>query len=136
MKRIFLICLLVFWLIVSWTAVYGGDSYVIPVKGQSASWDKKISGPARFKLVLDDEAVLDRMLPYLLCLNLNGMNEGAAPKILAVGKGKHEANMIQTVIESGYSGPIGILDHQNHRDTKEVLLENLEGLEKILSRLK
>ena len=61
MKGMFSIWLLVFGFSAGWTAVYGGDSLVIPVKGQFTSWDKKIPGSTRFKLVLDGEAVLDRM---------------------------------------------------------------------------
>jgi hypothetical protein len=60
MKRILCVCLLVFGLILSWTLVYAGDFYVIPVKGKFTSWDKKISGSSRFKLVLDGNAALDR----------------------------------------------------------------------------
>ena len=60
MKRILWICLLVFGLILGWTLVYAGDFYVIPVKGKFTSWDKKISGSTRFKLVLDGNAALDR----------------------------------------------------------------------------
>ena len=44
-------------------------------------------------------------------------------------KGEHEQAMIRTVIKSGYSGPIGILDHQNELDTKVALERNLKGLE-------
>ena len=77
---------------------------------------------------------MELLKPWLLCLNLNGMNRRANPKILALGAGEHEQAMLQIVVESGYSGPIGILDHQNSRDAKEVLQENLNGLSKILSK--
>jgi hypothetical protein len=60
MKRILCVCLLVFALTVSWSIAIAEDFYVIPVKGKFTSWDKKISGSTRFKLVLDGEAVLDR----------------------------------------------------------------------------
>ena len=74
------------------------------------------------------------MQPYLHCLNLNGMNEGAQPKILSLGRGQHEAAMIATIRNSGYSGPIGILDHRNDTDTEIALRENLEGLQNILKK--
>jgi hypothetical protein len=77
---------------------------------------------------------LRQMKPYLLCLNLNGMNEGAKPKIISLGKGQHEAAMIATIRKSGYMGPIGILDHRNDTDTEIALRENLEGLQKILKK--
>jgi len=38
----------------------GADFYVVPVKGQVTSWDKKIPGSTRFQLVLDGSAVLDK----------------------------------------------------------------------------
>lgn len=60
MKRMLWICFLVLGLMLSWSIVIAEDFYVIPMKGQFTSWDKKISGSTRFKLVLDDEAVLDR----------------------------------------------------------------------------
>ena len=69
------------------------------------------------------------MKPYLHCLNLNGMNELEQPKILGIGKGAHELEMIRTVVASGYNGPIGILDHREQLDARESLLENRDGLE-------
>jgi len=60
MKRILWVCLLAFGIILYWSVVVAGDFYVIPVKGQVTSWDKKIDGATRFKLVLDGEAVLDK----------------------------------------------------------------------------
>lgn len=74
------------------------------------------------------------MQPYLLCLNLNGMNTGAKPKILTLGQGEHDATMLKILLESRYSGPIGILDHQSHLDTKEVLQANLNGLGRLLEK--
>ena len=68
------------------------------------------------------------MKPYLLCLNLNGMNDNAQPKILGISKGTHEQAMIRVVIESDYDGPIGILDHRRELDSYDSLLENLEGV--------
>ncbi len=72
---------------------------------------------------------LKQMMPYLHCINLNGMNSAAKPKILPLGQGKHDLSMLRTIIKAGYQGPIGILDHQNHLDTKEALQDNLKGLE-------
>ncbi len=78
------------------------------------------------------------MQPYLLCLNVNGMadadtvNERTQDKILPVGSGIHERHMIQTVINSGYAGPIGVLDHRSEIDAEVSLSQNLSGLENIL----
>ena len=73
-----------------------------------------------------------RMKPYLHCLNLNGMNPAAKPKILTLGQGKHDAAMLATVLDSGYKGPIGILDHQFELDAEIALQDNLYGLEWLL----
>jgi hypothetical protein len=78
------------------------------------------------------EKSLRLMKPFLLCLNLNGMNDGAKPKILQLGRGRHEAAMIATIRKVGYTGPIGILDHRSDTDTEIALRENLKGLQKIL----
>jgi len=84
--------------------------------------------------IADFENSLKLMQPYLHCLNLNGMNTSAKPKILQLGRGQHEAAMISTIRKSGYAGPIGILDHRNDTDTEIALRENLEGLHKILKK--
>lgn len=78
---------------------------------------------------------LELMKPHLLCLNLNGMNDGAQPKILSLAHGKHDAEMLKTLIESGYDGPVGILDHQNQLDAALALKANLEGLDWLLREL-
>ncbi|NRB27347.1 MAG: hypothetical protein HRU37_06660, partial [Roseibacillus sp.] len=57
-----------------------------------------------------------------------GMNTAAKPKILTLGQGQHDLAMLRTIVVSGYRGPIGILDHQSHLDTREALLDNLTGL--------
>lgn len=75
------------------------------------------------------------MKPYILCLNLNGMNSDAKPKILGIGKGAHELEMIRAVLDSGYSGPIGIIDHREQIDARESLLENLDGLQSVREKL-
>ncbi len=91
--------------------------------------------------IADFAESLEIMQPYLHCLNINGMVDLNSPtyrgksvshKILPVGAGDHETEMIQTIIVSGYNGPIGILGHVAERDVAEVLKENIEGLEWIL----
>ena len=74
------------------------------------------------------EGSLKLMMPYLLCLNLNGMNDKPEPKILSIGEGKHDACLLEIVAGLGYDGAIGIIDHRSERDTEECLRENLEGL--------
>lgn len=74
------------------------------------------------------------MKPYLLCLNINGMNASGDPKILYVGQGEHETEMLRVVIESGYSGRIGILNHLAEVDAREALLNNIRGTELIQNK--
>tara|TARA_R110002049_G_scaffold305056_3_gene501072 strand:+ start:13203 stop:14099 length:897 start_codon:yes stop_codon:yes gene_type:complete len=85
---------------------------------------------------------LARMKPYLLCINLNGMadpdsvdEKSKKNKILPIGSGNHEAFMIKTIIDSGYTGPIGVLGHVPNRDVAITLRENLDGLGELLDRL-
>jgi hypothetical protein len=84
---------------------------------------------------------LEMIKPYLLCLNLNGMADAAdvnketlANKILPIGSGKHETEMIKHVLASGYKGPIGILGHLENQDVAISLKDNLNGLQEILLR--
>lgn len=85
---------------------------------------------------IDDWAAsLALMMPYLHCLNLNGMNAEAKPKILPLAQGQHDLAMLKVLVESGYEGPVGILDHQTHLDSKEVLQDNLDGLAWLLKEL-
>lgn len=76
------------------------------------------------------------MKPYLLCLNLNGMNADAKPMILPIGKGSAEREMIRVVRDSDYTGPIGILDHRNELDARQSLQENITGLHAVLAEEK
>lgn len=85
---------------------------------------------------IDDFAeALKLMQPYLLCLNLNGMNRDENPMILPIGAGQHERRMMQIVRDSGYSGPIGIIHHREELDAEEGLRQNLEGLKTVLFSL-
>ncbi|MCD8533707.1 MAG: ThuA domain-containing protein [Verrucomicrobia bacterium] len=80
----------------------------------------------------DFSQFIHKLSPYLLCLNLNGMNAEEKPKILTIGSGTHEKSMIQAVLDSGYAGPIGIIDHLEQRDSLQVLQENILGLQEHL----
>lgn len=85
---------------------------------------------------IDDFAEALRLVqPYLLCLNLNGMNDNAQPKILPIGSGQHDQRMLQIVRDSGYDGPIGILDHRAELDAEESLRQNLDGLQTVLRKI-
>ncbi|MEX0671711.1 MAG: TIM barrel protein [Pirellulales bacterium] len=80
---------------------------------------------------------LAAMLPHLRFLNLNGMTaEGdkKGKKILVIGQGDLDVNLARTICESGYAGPISILNHTGH-DAEARLLDNLEGLEWVVGEL-
>lgn len=84
---------------------------------------------------LDDfPRLLDVMMPYLWTINLNGMRADG-PKILDIGRGDREADMMRMVAESGFKGTIGILGHAENEDVKETLSRNLNGLRTFLSTM-
>lgn len=77
------------------------------------------------------------MLPHLHCINLNGMivdGEARGRKIMVLGQGDLDVELARTICESGYDGPIGILNHTAH-DAEARLRDNLEGLEWIVGEL-
>ena len=77
---------------------------------------------------LDDfPEIVKSIKPYLIAVNLNGMSlEGQ--KIMSVGSGEYEKQMIQLLLEEGYHGPWGILGHVGERDVRKVVEENIRGL--------
>jgi sugar phosphate isomerase/epimerase len=79
--------------------------------------------------------MLRKMLPHLLALNLNGMRKGG-PKILPIGDGDLDVGLLRTILQSGYKGPIGILDHRAELDAEEALRANLDGLDALMPRLR
>jgi len=79
-------------------------------------------------------AKLEKMLPYLSTININGMRvEG--PKIITLGQGDRELEMLKIIRASGYAGPIGILGHTEGEDIRVVLEDNLQGLEELKKQL-
>ncbi|HNQ90424.1 MAG TPA: TIM barrel protein [Verrucomicrobiota bacterium] len=87
--------------------------------------------------LLQFPALLDRMKPYLVALNLNGMTlEGdrRGQKILPLGQGDLDLGLLRVVRNSGWSGPVGILNHTD-ADAEARLLDNLEGLDWLVGQL-
>ncbi|NBV34700.1 MAG: sugar phosphate isomerase/epimerase, partial [Proteobacteria bacterium] len=81
--------------------------------------------------------ILARTLPHLLCVNLNGMDVGGdekGRKILPLGVGTEDLRILHQLRESGYKGPVGILNHTNE-DAEGRLLDNLDGLNWLLPQL-
>ncbi len=86
------------------------------------------------KQIEDFEKNLELMMPYLRTVNLNGMQPDG-PKILPLGEGTRELEMLRTLENSGFQGTIGIIGHTEGKDIKPVLQENLEGLRELAERM-
>lgn len=81
--------------------------------------------------------MLQKIKPYLLALNLNGMvKEGdrLGKMILPLGQGDLDLPLLRTIRDSGWRGPIGILNHTDE-DAESRLQDNLDGLDWLLLQL-
>ncbi len=79
--------------------------------------------------------LLAKMKPHLLALNLNGTvrdGDKVDKKIVPIGAGELDRQILKTILASGFKGPIGVLNHTDH-DAELRLLDNVEGLEWLLS---
>ena len=81
----------------------------------------------------DFPKLLAKMMPYLWCLNINGMKDGT--KILPFGQGSDDAEILRTIQKSGYRGAIGILGHRAEVDAELALQQNLDGLKAMLEKI-
>ncbi len=82
-------------------------------------------------------ATLKLTMPYLRAININGVDRGGEPgarKILPIGQGAMDLDILRTIRDSGYGGLIGILGHTDD-DAEERLQDNLDGLDWLVSRL-
>jgi len=70
--------------------------------------------------------IVKKIKPHLSAVNLNGMRKGG-PKILPIGEGDYEMEMIKLLVEEGFDGPWGILGHVENEDVKQVLKRNIIG---------
>jgi len=80
--------------------------------------------------------LLQKMKPHLLALNLNGMirdGDKVGKKILPIGQGDLDLKLLRIISESGWHGPIGILNH-TEEDAEVRLEENLRGLDRLLQQ--
>ncbi len=81
--------------------------------------------------------LLAKMMPYLHALNLNGMTRDGdkrGMKILPLGQGELDLELLRTIQKSGYRGPIGILNHTGE-DAELRLSDNLAGLAWLAAQL-
>ena len=80
-----------------------------------------------------------RMQPHLLAINLNGMvkdGDQVGKKILTLGEGDQELEMLKIIRASGWQGLVGILDHRPETDSEQTLKDNLDGLARLREQLK
>jgi quinoprotein glucose dehydrogenase len=80
---------------------------------------------------------LQKLKPHLVALNLNGMvrdGDKTGKKILTLGHGDLDLGLLRIIRESGWRGPIGILNHTDE-DAETRLQENLRGLERLVGQL-
>ena len=73
------------------------------------------------------QEVIELITPYLSAVNINGMRLDG-PKILTVGEGDYEGEMIRLLKVNGYKGPWGILGHVKEEDVRVVLERNMAWL--------
>jgi len=84
------------------------------------------------------EAILKQLKPYLLAINLNGMEtdgERLGKKILPIGQGNRDKEVLKLIGQMNFDGPVGILNHTD-LDAMTRLKENLDGLSKLTQELK
>ena len=81
--------------------------------------------------------LLKKIMPYLRTLCLNGMDKEGdrhGRKILPLGQGSLDLELLRVICASGYTGPIGILGHTDD-DAEERLRDNLDGLDWLVPQL-
>ncbi|MCF0057090.1 sugar phosphate isomerase/epimerase [Dyadobacter sp. CY356] len=76
-----------------------------------------------------------QMLPYLMAVNLSGLKNGNPVKVVPIGQGDAETEMIRIVKNSKYRGPIGIINEETAPDAEVGLTMNIDGLKKILKEI-
>ena len=77
------------------------------------------------------------MKPHLLALNLNGMTRGATKREkdpAARRRANSISQLLRAIRDSGWRGPIGILNHTGE-DAEARLLDNLDGLDWLAPQL-
>src|SRR5262249_9088488 len=79
-----------------------------------------------------------RLQPHLLAVNLNGMRADTTqyPNVRFVGTDASELAMMRVLEQSGWRGPVGIINEHNNLDAAEALARNLVGLEWIRKELR
>lgn len=74
---------------------------------------------------------IKKLFPYIWSVSLNGM-KAEGPKIITIGKGILEKQMIEHLIGLGYKGPFNILGHVKGGDPEIILQKNYLGLKSLV----
>ncbi|WP_165073647.1 DUF6797 domain-containing protein [Paludisphaera rhizosphaerae] len=83
------------------------------------------------------KSLLPLMKPHLFTISINGMDTGGdrvGRKILPLGQGERDVEVLRLIRDSGYAGPIGILGHTQD-DAEDRLRDNLDGLDWLVPQL-
>jgi cbb3-type cytochrome oxidase cytochrome c subunit len=81
--------------------------------------------------------LLAKMKPHLMAITLNGMVRGGDRKgqmIMPLGTGELDLKILKMIRDSGYRGPLAILNHTDH-DAEARLLDNIDGLNWLVPQL-
>lgn len=84
------------------------------------------------------ESILKKIQPHLLAINLNGMEtdgDRVGKKILPIGQGSRDKEVLKLIGQMNFDGPVGILNHTD-LDARTRLKENLDGLGQLSKELK
>ena len=83
-------------------------------------------------------ALVRRIQPYLLAVNLNGMGSATTqyPNVRFVGTDASERAMMRVIEQSGWHGTVGIINERDKLDAAEGLARNLAGIKWIRKELR
>lgn len=82
----------------------------------------------------DFPAIWKRIQPYVVAVNVTGMVINGADKLIPPSQGDHELEMMRTVQDSGWRGPVGTIAEQGG-DAEVTLGNNLRGLDWLKAEL-
>ncbi|MCE6988979.1 sugar phosphate isomerase/epimerase [Dyadobacter sp. CY323] len=76
-----------------------------------------------------------KMLPHLMAFNVAGLIKGNPGKVVPVGQGNAELELMRIVQNSSYNGPVGIINEEFAPDAEDGLRINMDGMQVILKEL-
>ncbi|WP_198171504.1 apurinic/apyrimidinic endonuclease family protein [Mucilaginibacter aquatilis] len=76
-----------------------------------------------------------KILPHLLTLNISGLKGVDPAKVVPVGEGDTEYQLMKMVLKSNYKGPIGIINEDTHPDAETGLKINMDGVANVLKSI-